>query len=292
MRGDARGIRFIRPRTPAEAVAEYGRSPEALPLAGGTDLMVAWNAGLLNGRSVLDLSGLSEWRAIRREEGLLRLGALATHSDVRLHPEVRRRFPLLAQACSMVGSVQIQNRGTLGGNIANASPAGDTLPALAVYEAKVRLVSPSGRKAVPVLGLLAGVKRTRLAPSELIEAVELPVPAPRPARSLWRKVGPRSAQAISKLMAAGLLWLERDGRVRELRFALGSMAPTTRRLSAAEAFVAGKKPSRDVVREACRLLCKDVSPIDDFRSTAEYRLRVAQNLLADFLAPGSRPELP
>ena len=292
MKGDPKSVRFVRPSTVTQAVAEYARDPEALPLAGGTDVMVAWNSGLLNGRSILDLSAVPGWSSIRRRDGALRIGALCTHSAIRDDAGVRRHFQLLAQACSMVGSVQIQNRGTLGGNIANASPAGDTLPVLAVYEARVRTVSSSGPRELALLDVFAGVKKTRLLPSELIESVDLPFPAVRPSRDLWRKVGPRSAQAISKLMAAGLLWLERDGRVRELRFALGSMAPTVRRLTAAEAFLAGKKPSRDVVREACRLLEKDVSPIDDFRSTAEYRLRVAQNLLADLLAPGSRLELP
>jgi CO/xanthine dehydrogenase FAD-binding subunit len=282
MRGDAATTPLLRPRSAAEALRLLAGAPGALPLAGGTDLMVAWNAGDLNGRSFVDLTALG-WSRIRAVRGGLAIGALATHTDLIRNAAVRRRLPLLADACATVGGAQIQNRGTLGGNIANASPAGDTFPPLAVYEAVVRVVSRDGRRAVPFLDVFAGPKKTTLAPGELIEAVEVPFPARSPTRQLFRKVGTRAAQAISKTVAAGLLWLRRDGTVEELRFALGSMAPTVRRLRAAEAFVAGKRPTPDVVREAGRLLAHDVAPIDDVRSTAEYRLEVSRNLLVSFL---------
>lgn len=283
MRGAPRTMKLLRPVTPGEAVRLYSRHPHALPLAGGTDVMVMWNAGLLNGRTVLDLSDLRGWTRIRGSSESLLVGALATHAAVRKHEEVAARFPLLARACSEVGSVQVQNRGTIGGNIANASPAGDTFPPLAVYEATVHTVSPLCGRKLPFLDVFAGVKKTALKPAELIETVELPVLKRRPSRQLFRKVGTRAAQAISKTVAAGLLWLRRDGRVEELRFALGSMAPTVRRLRAAEECVRGKKLTPPVVREACALLAEDVSPIDDIRSTRGYRLRVSQNILRSFL---------
>lgn len=283
MRGDAGSMTVLRPRTAAEAVRLFAKAPQALPLAGGTDLMVAWNTGALNGRTVLDLGALREWSRIVRKPASLVAGALVTHASLRDHPSIRKQYPLLARACAEIGGVAIQNRGTLGGNIANASPAGDTFPALAVYDARVHLTGPDGRRLLPVLELLLGVKKTALGPAELIESVELPRLERRPARQYFRKVGTRAAQALSKTVAAGLLWLDRKGRVAELRFALGSMAPTVRRLKAAEAFVAGKRLTREAVDEACRLLARDVAPIDDVRSTAGYRLRVSQNLLREFL---------
>lgn len=288
MRGSAPGMGFLRPRTPEEALALYAERPDAVPLAGGTDFMVSWNMGLANGKTVLDLSALAPWARVRETARSLWIGALATHARLKRDPAVRRRFPLLAQACATVGGEQIQNRGTLGGNLANASPAGDTFPALAVYGASVHLVSAPGRRTVPALELFTGVKKTCLRAGELIESVELPFPARRPARALFRKVGTRAAQAISKTVAAGLLWLDPRGRVEELRFALGSVAPTVRRLRAAEEAVRGKALAPGVVAEACALLERDISPIDDLRSTRAYRLAVSRNLLRAFLMPDAR----
>ena len=283
MRGAPRSMTVLRPRDAAEAVSLFAEHPAALPLAGGTDLLVQWNTGALNGRTVLDLSGVREWRPIRKTVAGLSIGALATHAELRDDPAVRREFPLLAAAAAEVGAEQIQNRGTLGGNIANASPAGDTFPALAVYEATVVAVSRKGQRSIPFCEAFAGVKKTSLGPGELIASIDLPYLETRPRRQLLRKVGTRAAMSISKTCAAGLLWLGPDRRVRELRFALGSMAPTVRRLKAAEELVRGKRPNRELAAEACEALRRDVSPIDDLRSTAEYRLHVSQNLLADFL---------
>ncbi len=287
MRGDATAAELLLPRSPSEAIRLFAKRPDALPLAGGTALMVAWNAGQLPGRAFLDLSALRGWSRIRKSRGDLVIGSLASHTAILRSPDVKRHFPLLAEACATVGGVQIQNRGTIGGNIANASPAGDTFPALAVYEAVVIATGASGRREVPFLDVITGVKRTTLAPGELIEAVRLSLPTRRPSRQLFRKVGTRAAQAISKTVVAGLLWLRRDGTVEELRFALGSMAPTVRRLRHAEDSVRGRRLSRDVVRKACALVSEDVSPIDDVRSTADYRLAVSQNLLARFLGASS-----
>jgi CO/xanthine dehydrogenase FAD-binding subunit len=274
----------VRPTSGAQAVAEYARHPDALVLAGGTDVMVLWNAGLLNRRAVLDLSGVREWRRLRAARSALRVGALVTHAELRQSPLVRRRFPLLSRACAEVGGVAIQNRGTLAGNVANASPAGDTFPALAVYEAVVHAVSPAGPRALSVLGVFAGVKKTTLRPSELIAAIELPFPSRKPARQMFRKIGTRAAQALSKVVAAGLLWRRKDGRIDELRFALGSVAPTVRRLRRVEELVAGQRVTSRLLDEAARLTASEISPIDDVRSTADYRRHVSQALVRQFLA--------
>lgn len=283
MRGSPQSMTVLRPESAGEAVALFAGNPSARPFAGGTDYMVLWNMGEADGQSLLDLSGVREWRAIRKTAAGLSIGALVTHAELRDDPVVRREFPLLAQAAAVVGAEQIQNRGTLGGNIANASPAADTFPALAVYEATVKTVSRKGQRGLPFLQTFAGVKKTSLEPGELIAAIDIPYLPKKPYRQLFRKVGTRAAMAISKTVAAGLVWLERDRTVRELRFALGSMAPTVRRLRAAEESVKGRRLTPEAAAEACELLAQDVSPIDDLRSTAAYRLHVSQNLLSDFL---------
>jgi CO/xanthine dehydrogenase FAD-binding subunit len=273
---------LLRPRSVDEALRLYAANPDAVPLAGGTDFMVAWNAGASNGRTILDLSRLGSWKRIAETKTGVRVGSLVTHRELQFHPLVRKRLPLLVEACATIGGRQIQARGTLGGNIANASPAGDTFPPLAVYEARVRLRTVSESRVLPLLDVFTGVKKTALAPGELIDSIEIDFPR-RPSRQSFRKVGTRAASAISKTVAAGLLWLARDGRIREVRFALGSMAPTVRRLASVEALLAGRKPTSKLAEEAADLLEKDVSPIDDLRSTRVYRLEVSRNLLRAFL---------
>jgi len=285
MRGTPDSMTVLRPRSPREALRLYQATPDALPLAGGTDMMVAWNLGALDGRRVLDLSALEAWRAIGTKNGMVRIGALATHAAIRDHRAIRRDFPLLAQSAATVGGVQIQNRGTLGGNLANASPAGDTFPALAVYEATICTRSASRGRRLAMDAFFAGPKLTHLAPGELIEAIELTrLPRP-PDREIFRKVGTRAAQAISKVVIAGLLWLTPDGRVDRLRVAVGSVAPTVKRLRAVEAAMQGLRPTESTVLAAVARVAEDISPIDDLRSTKAYRLLVSQRLLAQFLQP-------
>jgi len=283
VRGDARSMTLLRPRSVEEALRLYAKHPGAVPLAGGTDFMVAWNAGEANGCSILDLSRLAPWKRITETKTGVRIGALVTHREIQLHPGIRKRLPLLVQACATIGGRQIQARGTLAGNLANASPAGDTFAPLAVYEARVRLRSAGASRALPLLSVFTGVKKTALAADELIESIEIDFPR-RPARQCFRKVGTRAASAISKTVAAGLLWFSSDGRVREIRFALGSMAPTVRRLASVESLLAGQKPTSRLVEQAVELLESDVSPIDDLRSTRAYRLEVSRNLLRAFLS--------
>ena len=283
MRGDARSMTVVSPRTAAEAVRSLIKNPKAIPLAGGTDLMVGWNLGLMNDRSIVDLSGVAEWKKISVSKSSVRIGSLVTHAQIQKHPVVRTRFPLLVQACSTVGAAQIQNRGTLGGNVANASPAGDSFPALAVYDARIHCVGPDGRRMVPVHEIFAGVKKTSLKPGELIEAIELPLLSAPPAKSVFRKVGTRAAQAISKTMFAGLIWIKKDGTVAEVRLSFGSLAPTVKRLRSAEGFLTGRRLDHAAVGAAAALLTDDVSPIDDIRSTRDYRLEVSRNLLVRFL---------
>jgi CO/xanthine dehydrogenase FAD-binding subunit len=286
MRGAAASMTVLRPKSAREALKVFAGTPDALPFVGGTDLMVLWNLGELNDRVMLDLSRISEWSRIEKvadADSALRIGALATHAAVQNHKVMRRHFPLLVDACATVGGIQIQNRGTIGGNIANASPAGDTFPPLAVYDARVHVVSASGRRVVPFLDIFAGVKKTTLGAGELIEAIDLPFPTRPPSRQFFRKVGTRAAQAISKTVAAGTLWLDADGTVADVRLALGSMAPTVRRLRTVEAALSGQRLTPEVIQAAVARVTDDVSPIDDVRSTANYRLTTSQRLIEAFL---------
>jgi CO/xanthine dehydrogenase FAD-binding subunit len=273
-----------RPRSVDDALRLMTRFPDAVPLAGGTDFMVAWNAGEANHRAIVDLAGLETLRETRVIENGVRLGALLTHRRAQEETTVAKKLPLLRAACATVGGWQIQARGTIGGNLANASPAGDTFPPLAVCEAVVNIASAEASRSVPLLDFFTGVKKTVLRTSELILSVDVPV-AKRPSRQLFRKVGTRAASAISKTVVSGLLWLDGNKRVRELRFALGSMAPTVRRARAVEELVRGERLTKAVVEQALACLDDDVAPIDDLRSTREYRLTVSKNLLRDFLTP-------
>jgi xanthine dehydrogenase small subunit len=245
------------------------------PMAGCTDLYVALNFGTLQETRFLNLWRLDALRTIEMRGDLLCIGAMATHTDLIRSPLVRRRIPMLAAASSEVGGAQIQNRGTLGGNIANASPAGDTLPALAAADASVVLTSAAGARRVAFSAFYTGYRATVRRPDELIAGVEVPVLRGRQA---FRKVGTRAAQAISKVVMAARFEPSRGSGPAVVRVAFGSVAPTVVRATRTEAALAAGQ-SLDV---ALGILAEEIAPIDDIRSTAVYRRRVASNLLAGF----------
>jgi CO/xanthine dehydrogenase FAD-binding subunit len=213
-------------------------------------------------------------------EGVL-IGAGCTYSDLRKDPVVAREFPLLAQAASWTGSIANQNRGTLGGNIVNASPAADSLPALMVYEAELLLVSVRGTRRVPYVEFHTGYKRTKLAADEIIHAIALQ-PRFTGYHGYSRKVGTRNAQAIAKLCLAGLGKIS-GNKIEDVRLAIGSMAVTPVRLRRAEEALLGQPYSPVLISEARQALESEVAPIDDIRSSALYRLHVAGNLLQEFI---------
>lgn len=254
------------------------------PFAGGTDLMVLLEAGALTHRDFLSLWRLQELRGIDVRENEVVLGALTTYTEVLRHRVVRSEFPLLCLAAAETGGVATQNRGTLGGNIANASPAADTPPALLVYDAEVDLVSMRGTRRVPYDRFHLGYKQMDLQPDELIGAIRLRRHR-EPALETYRKVGTRKAQAISKVCFAARLRLAGD-TVADVRIALGSVAPTVIRASRAEAALRGRSLDARTIGSASDELAVDITPIDDLRSSAGYRGRVARNLLEQFLASG------
>jgi CO/xanthine dehydrogenase FAD-binding subunit len=256
------------PRSVRDALRMLRDDGPLTPMAGCTDLYVGLNFGTLGDRRFLDIWGLDELRGIEVRGDVLRLGALTTYAEIIRSADVRRRLPMLAAASREIGAVQIQNRGTIGGNIANGSPAGDALPVLAAADALVELRGIEWTRKVPFTDFYTGYRASVRRPDELITAVEFP----RVEGAQWfRKVGTRAAQSISKVVMAAV-------RADRPRIAFGSVAPTVVRVRRTEdALAAGAS-----IAEAQRILQEEISPIDDIRSTVAYRREVAARLLAQF----------
>ena len=283
MRAYLPAYELVVPRTLGDALALLRDEPGAWrPFAGGTDLMVLLEAGRLEHRQFFSVRHLAELRGVEESDAYVTLGALTTYTEVRRSPVLAREFPMLVRAASETGGVAIQNRGTLGGNIANASPAADSPPALLAYGAQVELVSAGGSRWVAYADFHTGYKQTVMRQDELITRVRLPRP-PAGARHFYRKVGTRRAQAISKVCFAALAEVE-GGAISEVRIALGSVAPVVLRCRRTEDALRGRAPEAESSGAALEVLAKDIAPIDDVRSTARYRARVARNLLAEFLS--------
>ena len=248
------------------------------PLAGGTDLMVQMTGEIGEPPArILDVWGLDELRGIEIEGGMLSIGALTTYTELRRAPEVAEVLPALAAAAATIGAAQIQNRGTIGGNVINASPAGDTLPVLLAVGAEMVLGSTRGERVVAADDFWPSYRTTARRDDELLLRVRIPVMAGREVR--FRKVGTRRAQAISKIVMA-LAWRSSgDGPWTDVRLALGSVAATTVRAPAAEAAMEGRRPERETAEAAAAALMREIAPIDDVRSTAEYRRAVAGRVL-------------
>jgi CO/xanthine dehydrogenase FAD-binding subunit len=271
------------PASLADALALLKSEPGVWkPFAGDTDLMVMLEAGKLPHRNYVNIWGLDELRGIEATDTHITLGALITYTEIQANPILRSEFPMLCQAASETGGLAIQNRGTLGGNIVNASPAADSPPALLAYDAEIELLSTSGSRWLPYQGFHTGYKQMHIAPDELLARIRLP----RNTTGLthyYRKVGTRKAQAISKVCFAAVARMNNE-QIAETRIAVGSVAPIVLRCVETENLLKGRKPDAETSRLACASLSQEISPIDDIRSTANYRLQVAKNLLVDFLS--------
>ena len=282
MRANLPNYELKTPATLAEALSLLAEAPGVWqPFAGGTDLMVLLEAGKLAHQRFISLWHLPELRGIHVTDEYVTLGALTTYTQTQADATLQAEFPLLCEAASQTGSIAIQNRGTLGGNIANASPAADSLPALLVYEAELELISNSGARWVAYRDFHTGYKTTLRRADELIRAIRLPrVTAGW--RQFARKVGTRKAQAISKVCFAGLARV--DGAVLSaIRLAFGSVAPVPLRAVQTEAVLRGRVLDANSIRDARAALLAELQPIDDVRSTAAYRAAVAANLIETFL---------
>lgn len=255
----------------SDAVRRLAEDPGLVPVAGCTDLMVRGGGGeALHGMDrVLDLLSVYELNGIRDWGDEVEIGATTTFSEIRRSPLIQSELPALADAAGQIGGWQIQNRATLGGNLANASPAGDSLPVLLALNATIEIASAAGLRQVPYDEFHLSYRKTALQPGEILARVRIPLP-PAGSVQAFRKVGTREAQAISKVVVA-MLGRVADGRIAELRLAAGSVAPTPVRLRAAEDAVRGHVPGPEAAALAGSAAARSVEPIDDVRSTAEYR---------------------
>jgi xanthine dehydrogenase small subunit len=264
------------PRTLDEAFATLATAPHR-PIAGGTDVMVqiTGEIGPAPDR-MIDLWRLDELRGIGLDAGVLTLGALTTYTEIRRSAVCREHVPALVDAAATIGAAQIQNRGTLGGNVANASPAGDTLPVLLATDAEIVVGGARGERTIPVTEFWVAYRETALAPDELVLRVRIPLPAGREVR--FRKIGTRRAQAISKVVMA-LAWRDGGRGWSDVRLALGSVADRPIRARETERALEGRRPTAETADRAAATLAGEIEPIDDVRSTADYRKVVAARVL-------------
>lgn len=277
------------PESLKEALDRLSTEPNVWkPFAGGTDLMVLLEAGKLPHKNYLNIWNLNELRGIEVTTDHVTLGALTTYTQIQSQSVVRNEFPMLCQAASETGGLAIQNRGTLGGNIVNASPAADSPPALLAYDAELELLSSGGSRWVAYHAFHTGYKEMNITPDELLARIRLP----RTTKNLthyYRKVGTRKAQAISKVCFAGLAKVE-NNQLQDVRIALGSVAPIPIRCFQTENALRGQtiEEVNKIIESGQAALAREIVPIDDVRSTADYRLKVSLNLLAEFVGAVKR----
>jgi CO/xanthine dehydrogenase FAD-binding subunit len=286
MRSDAAAYELSAPANLQALLKQLAAEPgrHAL-LAGGTELMVALNTGRLGSRSLISIQHLRELRFIRFEADRVHIGAGTTFTDIRRNEMIAAELPLLIRAASWTGAIANQNRGTIGGNICNASPAADTPPALLAYDARVTLLSVRGERTISYAEFHLGYKQTALQPDEILYSILVP-------RSYggWkqyiRKVGTRNAQAISKTAIAAIATVQGE-RIGDIRIGAASLADRPLRCVEAEAALCGRSVGanelEDTVRAGRAALARESKPIDDIRSTAMYRSAVAENLLEEFV---------
>jgi OHCU decarboxylase len=282
MRSDPAEFEMVAPSDLPSALSLMTTTGERwMPIAGGTDLMVQYAAGALRARRLMSIARLPELRRIDALADEIQIGAGSTYTDLRRNETIARELPLLARAAGWVGCIANQNRGTIGGNIVNASPAGDSLPALLAYGAELILVSARGERRVPYATFHTAYKKMELASDELIRAVCVPRKFAGYVQHA-RKIGTRNAQAVSKIAMAALARIE-GSTVADVRIALGSVAPVPIRLAETERLITGKSLDAALVAAAAKTAASEVKPIDDIRSTARYRAAVVGNLVVEFL---------
>ena len=272
---------YFQPSSLEDTLTLLRDNPTARLVAGGTDVLVELQRGIKPTDTLIDITLIRYLKYVRLEDGVFRLGALATHNDVLSSRECLERALPLAQASIEVGAPQIRARATVVGNLVTASPANDTISALIALGAEVALVSLAGERVVPLAEFYQGVRRTVLQPGEMVREVRFPALNDHQ-RGMWSRLGLRRAQAISVIHTGLVLTFEGD-RVSEARITLGSVAPTIVRARQAEEFLRGKRLDQEACAEAGRLACGDVRPISDLRGSAEYRLATLAALVADCL---------
>jgi CO/xanthine dehydrogenase FAD-binding subunit len=288
MRSEAADYDLVRPGSLAAVLTLLASEPgQYTPIAGGTELMVQFGAGRLRARKLVDIFNLPELTTITVTDAEITIGAGATYTAIRHHEAIAHHLPLLARAASWTGAIANQNRGTLGGNLVNGSPAADSPPALLAYNADLSLTSVRGTRRIPYDTFHTGYKQSLLAPDELILAIH--IPRPTYTHQYLRKVGPRNAQAISKV-ALGAVANVAAGTITSCRIGLASVAHSPLRCIHTEATLNGSIINAASIARARAALLAEIAPIDDIRSTAKYRAHVSANLLEEFLHQLSEPK--
>ncbi|MBI3744846.1 MAG: xanthine dehydrogenase family protein subunit M [Chloroflexi bacterium] len=269
----------------ADAVVLLKRSNGALrPLAGGTDLIAQMKAGRRESAVVLNVKRIAECKTLAFEKDGLHIGAAVTCTAIAGNPKVASAYPVLVQGCRLIGSVQIQNRASMGGNICNAAPSADTIPGAICLGARVRIAGPRGRRELPLEEFFSGPGKTVLASDEILVDIVVPPPAPHSA-SAYERFTPRAEMDIAFAGVASYLRLDsKSGRCAEARICLGAVAPTPLRASQAERALVGQAVTKDTIREAARRAAMDAQPITDQRASADYRRELVQVLTRHTLA--------
>jgi CO/xanthine dehydrogenase FAD-binding subunit len=270
-------VSYLRPKTLSEARAAH---PSWAVIAGGTDLMVGANERPAP-EGLLDLWGLRELTGAAVVDGVIRIGAATPYAELIASPLVRRELPSLWNAVREIGAVQIQSRGTIGGNVVTSSPVGDTLPVLLAFYARIEVASTRGTRHIPYQEFITGYRKTALAPDELVTAIELAQPPPG-THQFWRKVGTRRAQAISKVMCSAFARLA-GGWIEFAAMAFGAVADRPIRIPDAEKLLIGQQPTPELAERIALAVRDSITPIDDVRSSADYRREVAGKIAARFV---------
>jgi CO/xanthine dehydrogenase FAD-binding subunit len=282
MRSNVANYELIAPASLDAVLQILADSPDHYtPIAGGTELMVGLGAGRLQPKKLISLWNLEELRFIEVTPDAVIIGAGTTFTDIRKHPVIAAEFSILAQAASWTGSIANQNRGTIGGNIVNASPAADSPPVLLAYDAKLTLVSTRGPRTIPYRDFHLAYKETVLEPDELLHSITISR-ALKGYKTYIRKVGTRNAQAISKVAIAALARMKK-GYVEDIRIGAASLCEYPARLTLTEQSLVGETITIAAIAAARAAILNEARPIDDIRSTARYRATVAANLLEEFL---------
>jgi carbon-monoxide dehydrogenase medium subunit len=270
---------YLEAQTLPEAIALLGQHEGTRIVAGATDFLVRWRQGVWKPPSVLSIQRIPGLDGVSYNPTTgLSLGTLVSIRQIELHPLIRTHYPALSQAASTFAGVQIRNLATVGGNLCNASPAGDTLPALLAYGAECRLSGPEGERLVPMESFLLGPGRTALRPAELLVELHLP-PLPPHSGALYIKHSPRSAMDISAVGVASVITLESgNGACREVRIAMGAVGPTVLRARSAEALLRGQHADAVLIQRAARAAMEEARPIDDIRGTARHRRAIVEAL--------------
>ncbi len=275
-------IEVYSPKSLAEALEILSQKRDSIrPIAGGTDVMVMIKDGVLKEKALLNLSYVSELSYIKEEDTVILIGAATKYREIRRSPLINAYAPILAEAVRQIGSPQIQNLGTIGGNLGTASPAGDSIPPLYVLNAKVKLQKKGGSREVPVDKFFLGPRKTVREPDELITEVSVQK-MEAGSYYFFEKLGLRSANAISVVSVAGILKLD-QGRISYLRLALGAVAPTVIRAVEAEEAAKGSELNEENIKKIAKLAMEATKPITDIRGTAEYRRKATYGLVYEAL---------